>query len=102
MRSSGSMAQVVMLKRSNRQVETATRSQSSRGLNPFPDRGVGLGDEQSMRLAVNVIGLRRGQQDGPPVVDSMVLTKADWQTLVPRRWNVRCARGGGTGSLHPR
>ena len=54
-----------------------------RGLNPFPNRGLGFGADQLIRLAVNVIGLRRGKQDGPPVVDSIVLSKADWEALIP-------------------
>ena len=54
-----------------------------RGLNPFPDRGSGFGEKQTMRLTVNVIGLRRGQQDGPPVVDSILFSKENWQPFAP-------------------
>jgi hypothetical protein len=50
---------------------------------PFPDRGVGLSAEGGVRLAVSVIGLRNGNQEGPPAVDSVRLTAAEWAAFAP-------------------
>ncbi|QJX00192.1 hypothetical protein [Frigoriglobus tundricola] len=47
------------------------------------DRGRGPSGDGGARLAVSVMGLRNGQQDGPPVVDSVRLDKEDWATFAP-------------------
>ena len=49
---------------------------------PFPDRGRGHTASGGARLAVSVIGLRGGRQDGPPAIDSIVLDKDDLASLV--------------------
>lgn len=51
--------------------------------NPLPDRGVGENDDGGVRLAVSVLGLIRGQQEGPPAVDSIRFTKAEWEAFTP-------------------
>lgn len=51
--------------------------------NPFPDRGYGPTSDGGARLAVSVIGLRNARQDGPPAVDSVGLTKAEWTAFAP-------------------
>lgn len=50
---------------------------------PFPDRGVGLTTDGGARLAVSVIGTRNGQQEGPPAVDSVRLSAAEWTAFAP-------------------
>ena len=47
------------------------------------DRGRGVGAEGGVRLAVSVIGLRNGHQEGPPVVDSIRLGAKEWTALAP-------------------
>jgi hypothetical protein len=54
-----------------------------RAAKPFPDRGVGVNKEGGVRLAVSVIGLRNGQQEGPPAVDSILLTREQWARFAP-------------------
>lgn len=49
----------------------------------MPDRGVGLREEGGVRLACYVTGLRKGQRDGDPVVDSVILSADDWKTFQP-------------------
>lgn len=49
---------------------------------PFPDRGRGLTAGGGARLAVSVIGLRNGKQDGPPALDSVTLDGDDFARLV--------------------
>lgn len=59
--------------------------------NPFPDRGRGRTSGGGVRLAVSVIGLRGGRQDGPPALDSVVLDAADFAALTRPgvvRWTV--------------
>jgi hypothetical protein len=56
---------------------------AARAGNPFPDRGVGLTRDGGARLAVSVIGLRNGKQEGPPAVDSVLLTKDEWAAFAP-------------------
>ena len=55
----------------------------ARTFDPFPDRGVGSSKDGGARLAVSVIGLRNGQQDGPPAVDSVSLSRPDWAAFAP-------------------
>jgi hypothetical protein len=45
---------------------------------PSADRGRGVASDGGVRLAVGVIGLRNGRQEGPPVVDSIHLTAGQW------------------------
>jgi hypothetical protein len=54
-----------------------------RSFNPFPDRGIGPTKDGGARLAVSVIGLRNGKQDGPPAVDSILLSKDEWAAFAP-------------------
>jgi hypothetical protein len=54
-----------------------------RAFNPFPDRGLGLTQAGGVRLAVSVIGLRNGKQDGAPAVDSAILSKEEWSQFAP-------------------
>jgi hypothetical protein len=56
---------------------------AARAGNPFPDRGVGPTKDGGVRLAVSVIGLRNGRQEGPPAVDSVLLTKDEWAAFAP-------------------
>jgi len=49
---------------------------------PFPDRGHGRTAAGGVRLAVSVIGLRSGRQEGPPALDSITLDAADWKAFV--------------------
>lgn len=56
---------------------------SVRAVNPFPDRGVGLTKDGGARLAVSVIGLHNGRQEGAPAVDSVLLKKDEWATFEP-------------------
>jgi hypothetical protein len=58
--------------------------------NPFPDRGLGLTTTGGARLAVSVIGLRNGKQDGVPVVDSFTLSKEELATTVPASGKTDC------------
>ncbi len=51
--------------------------------NPFPDRGAGFTRSGGVRLAVSVIGLRNGRQEGPPAVDSVLLSKDEWAAFAP-------------------
>jgi hypothetical protein len=63
---------------------------------PFPDRGRGVASDGGVRLAVGVIGLLNGRQEGPPVVDSVFLTAEQWAAFRPperepkagSRWDV--------------
>ena len=50
---------------------------------PFPDRGQGTTAAGGARLAVTVIGLMNGHQEGPPVVDSIHLDAEAWAALCP-------------------
>ena len=52
-------------------------------VNPFPDRGVGVAEDGGVRLAVGVMGLIRGKQEGPPAVDSIRFTKDEWSAFAP-------------------
>jgi hypothetical protein len=52
-------------------------------INPYPERGVGLLKDGGVRLAVSVIGLRAERQEGPPVIDSFLLSKEDWASFAP-------------------
>ena len=54
-----------------------------KGVNPFPDRGVGFTKTGQVRLALSVIATRSGKQEGPPVIDSFLLTPEDWATFAP-------------------
>jgi hypothetical protein len=56
---------------------------SVRAANPFPDRGVGHTKDGGARLAVSVIGLHNGRQEGAPAVDSVLLTKDEWAAFAP-------------------
>ncbi|OWK37685.1 hypothetical protein [Fimbriiglobus ruber] len=56
---------------------------TARASNPFPDRGVGPTKDGGVRLAVSVIGLQNGRQDGPPAVDSILLSKEEWTAFAP-------------------
>jgi hypothetical protein len=56
---------------------------AARAGNPFPDRGVGPAKDGGARLAVSVIGLRSGKQEGPPAVDSVLLGKDEWAAFAP-------------------
>jgi hypothetical protein len=65
--------------------------------NPFPDRGVGPTADGGARLAVSVVGLRNGRQEGPPAVDSVLLSKEEWAAFAPpagaKQWQVPEAVG---------
>lgn len=50
---------------------------------PLPGRGVGTAADGSVRLAVSVVGLRGSRREGPPAMDSIHLTSAEWATLAP-------------------
>jgi hypothetical protein len=56
-----------------------------RAENPFPDRGVGYRADQSLRFALVAVPLfaKTGKQDGPPALDSAILTREDWNALHP-------------------
>ncbi len=54
-----------------------------KGVNPFPDRGVGFTKTGQVRLALSVIATRSGKQEGPPVIDSFLLTPEDWAAFAP-------------------
>ena len=54
-----------------------------RATNPFPDRGVGVNKAGGVRLAISVIAQRTGRQEGPPAVDSILLTKDEWAGFAP-------------------
>ncbi len=45
---------------------------------PLTNRGRGLGPDGEARLALSVIGLQNGRQEGAPVVDSIRLAKDQW------------------------
>lgn len=64
---------------------------------PFPDRGVGLTSDGGARLAVSVIGMRNGHQEGPPAVDSVRLSATEWAAFAPppgqSEWAVPTAVG---------
>jgi hypothetical protein len=49
----------------------------------FADRGRGLTEDRGARLALSVLPLRNGRQDGPPVIDSIHLDKKQWAALAP-------------------
>jgi hypothetical protein len=49
----------------------------------FAGRGRGTGANGGVRLAVSVIGLRNGRQDGAPVVDSIHLGADEWAAFAP-------------------
>jgi hypothetical protein len=53
-------------------------------INPFANRGKGPNPEGGIRLAVSVIALRGGRQEGPPVVDSIFLPGDDWVEFRPK------------------
>lgn len=62
---------------------------------PLTNRGRGFNMQDEMRLALSVIGLQNGRQEGPPVVDSIRLTKEQWAAFLPpkdakvgREWEV--------------
>ncbi len=55
---------------------------------PFADRGRGIQSDGGIRLAVSVIGLQGGRQDGPPVVDSIRLTAKEWAAFSPPEGSV--------------
>jgi hypothetical protein len=50
---------------------------------PLADRGHGTGTDGGNRLAVTVVPLRNGRQDGAPVVDSVRLTGEQWTAFLP-------------------
>ena len=50
---------------------------------PFANRGRGVSGDGSVRLAVSVIALQAGRQDGPPVVDSIHLSVKQWAAFAP-------------------
>ena len=51
---------------------------------PFANRGKGTNPNGGVRLAVSVIQLRNGKQEGPPVVDSIFLTGEQWGEFRPK------------------
>ncbi|MDB5310428.1 MAG: hypothetical protein JWO38_4630 [Gemmataceae bacterium] len=60
--------------------------------NPFPDRGKGTNSDGGARLAVGVIRVINGRQDGPPVVDSVFLTRERWDGFRPRAGEVKAGQ----------
>ena len=65
-------------------------------LDPLADRGKGTRQAGGVRLAVTVIGVRNGSQEGPPVVDSITLDETQWakfrppvgEILLGRKWTI--------------
>ena len=53
------------------------------GYKAIPDRGVGVRPDGGVRLAVSVTALRKGQHEGDPAVDSVVLSATEWSALLP-------------------
>lgn len=51
---------------------------------PFANRGKGSNPDGGVRLAVSVIALRNGKQEGPPVIDSVFLTGGEWTEFRPK------------------
>ena len=51
---------------------------------PFADRGRGLATDGSVRIAVSVIPLTSGRQDGPSVMDSIHLSAEEWAGFSPK------------------
>jgi hypothetical protein len=52
--------------------------------NPYPDRGIGLQKNGGARLALSVIGMRNGKQEGPPAIDSFLLNAEEWASFAPQ------------------
>ena len=50
---------------------------------PLTGRGIGIGPDGEARLALSVIGLQNGRQEGAPVVDSIRLNKEQWTAFDP-------------------
>lgn len=46
-------------------------------------RGLGVGDDGEVRLAVSVVGFQNGRRDGPPVVDSLHLSEEQAAAFAP-------------------
>lgn len=59
---------------------------------PFPDRGKGTSADGGARLAVSVIQLRNGRQEGPPVIDSIFLNREQWANFRPPPGEMRVGR----------
>jgi hypothetical protein len=57
--------------------------------NPFADRGRGISGDGGVRFAVSVIALQNGRQDGPPVVDSIHLSKEQWAAFTPPKGDAK-------------
>jgi hypothetical protein len=53
------------------------------GGTPFPDRGLGVREDGSVRLAVNSTYLRNGKREGDPVVDSVIVPADEWKQFSP-------------------
>ena len=51
---------------------------------PFANRGKGTNPEGGVRLAVSVMALRNGKQEGPPVVDSIFVNGEQWTEFRPK------------------
>ena len=51
---------------------------------PFANRGKGTNPESGVRLAVSVLHLRNGKQEGPPVLDSIFLKGEQWGEFRPK------------------
>lgn len=55
---------------------------------PLKHRGVGVLADGGVRLAIYAHGMRKGEKDGEPVVDSALLTKNDWADFLPKQFEV--------------
>lgn len=56
------------------------------------DRGIGFAKDDSLRVAVSVVGFQNGRREGPPAVDSIRLAKDEWTAFDPPAgkdgWNI--------------
>jgi hypothetical protein len=58
-----------------------TQLRMAKPTNPLKNRGVGTLPGGGVRLAVYAHGMRKGQKDGEPVVDSALLTPGEWASF---------------------
>jgi hypothetical protein len=66
-----------------------------KAVDPLPHRGVGVQPDGSVSLALYTRFLSKSQRDGPPTVDTLTLSAAEWAAMAPAdglkpgRWTVR-------------
>ena len=74
---------VEMLRTAAKDAGPLTVRQVKERPDPLAGRGRGTDADGGVRLAVTVIPLRAGRQEGPPVVDSVRLTEEQWKAFAP-------------------